>query len=141
MNKKQQSILDAYNNSNLTNIYQCYDKPSYFKVRAFNECKDACDACDGWGFKILSYNTFMFTIAYQYKKDGKTWLHYESDKSVRDFIIDEGDAYDYDDFKKDYDALSENTKKHLANAGVSVSNMQQAKDLMQISALFDLLLR
>lgn len=43
-------------------------------------------------------------------------------------------------FKNDYDSLHENTKKHLANANIELTSIEQAKDVMKISKAFDVLL-
>ena len=40
-------------------------------------------------------------------------------------------------FKADYDSLSDDTKKHLANSGVVVTSVEQANDVMKISKAFD----
>jgi len=139
MNKRQQSILDAYNNSDLRTLHECYGSWSWAKEYAYEDCKRTCANMNGYDFRIISYNTCMFSIGFRYKKDGKEYLHYETNVSVLDFEIGKGDAYGYDDFKQDYDALSDKTKEHLANSGVQVHSMQEAKDLMKISTMFDLL--
>lgn len=88
MNKKQQGILDAYNNSNLETLHECYGSWSWSKERAYNYCKQLCASMNGYGFTIISYNIFMFTIGFKYRKDGKEFLHYESDRTTLDFCIE-----------------------------------------------------
>lgn len=141
LTKKQEALLERYNDSNLTTLHECYGSWSWAKEHAYNDCVARMEALNGYGFKIISYNTSVFTIGFRYQKDGKEFFHYETDRTILDFEIGEGDAYDYEDFKKDYDALGEETKKHLANSGVCVGSMQEAKDIMKISKKFDILFK
>ena len=88
MNKRQQSILEAYNNSNLETLHECYGSWSWAKENAYNYCKRLCADKNGYGFTIIGYNIFMFTIGFKYRKDGKEYLHYESNKTTLDFCIE-----------------------------------------------------
>lgn len=89
MKQYQKAILFNYENSYLYDIWQCYERPSYRKVRAYEYCKNLCAEMNGWGFTIISYNTCMFSIGFKYKKDGKTMFHYETNKTTLDFAIEE----------------------------------------------------
>ena len=87
LNKRQQSILEAYNRSDLYYLHECYERPSWFKMRAYEDCKKTCADMNGWGFTIISYNTCMFSIGFKYVKDGFVWLHYETNRTTLDFKI------------------------------------------------------
>lgn len=89
MKQYQKAILQRYEYSDNYNLWQCYERPSYYKVRAYEYCKSLCAQMNGWGFKIIGYNTSMFSIGFKYKKDDKTMFHYETNRTTLDFEIDE----------------------------------------------------
>ena len=136
LSKRYEAILRAYQNSNLTCLHECYGSWSWAKEHAYNYCKGLCDRMNGYDFKIVSYNTNMFSIAFLYQSDGKTMLHYETNKTTLDFDVS-GHIYTYEDFEDDYNNLSDETKQHLANSGVCVHSMGEAEDLMKSAKMFD----
>lgn len=46
-------------------IYDAYDRPSYNKVRAFNECEKRCKEENGQGLCIIGHNSCTFTVAWR----------------------------------------------------------------------------
>lgn len=69
LNKQQKSILDRYNTSNKYGLMDCYKSCSHYKTRAEHLIKQEMLDRNGWGYKILSYNTNCFTCAYTYKNE------------------------------------------------------------------------
>lgn len=56
--------INRYEKSNMLNITDAYTKPSTAKTNIFfNILRDMANNA-GWGLKIISYNTFMFTCGY-----------------------------------------------------------------------------
>lgn len=87
MTKKQQGLWEQYKRATKSNLHECYARPSEAKVQAFNGIMRWCFLLDGWGIRIPSYNTMMFTMAFLYKNNGKTMLHYETNRNVWDFEV------------------------------------------------------
>lgn len=65
MNKQQKQILANYETAENTSVSECYAKPSSAKVHAENEIKLEMIKELGFDYKVLSYNTNMFTCAYK----------------------------------------------------------------------------
>lgn len=87
MTKKQQGLWEQYKRAYKTNLYQCYANPSVAKRAAYRNIQTKCFLLHGWDIRIPSYNTMMFTMAFLYKKDGKTMLHYETPNNTWDFEV------------------------------------------------------
>lgn len=56
--------INKYDNSKLYTLYHAYTRPSTAKERAWNYCVELMVKYNGYGLKVLSYNTFMFTAAF-----------------------------------------------------------------------------
>lgn len=76
MNKEQERILKKYNDSDMIQFWQAYDSPSHSKIEAWVNCKNLMNDLKGWGLKVISKNTFMFTVGFQFEEDGKNKLMY-----------------------------------------------------------------
>lgn len=74
MNKKQQGIYEQYLKSNNCNLYDCYKCPSEAKLHAESTLRYCCRQLNGKRFRILSYNTYSFTCAFTFEKDGDHYL-------------------------------------------------------------------
>lgn len=60
-------------------IFAVYDRPSYAKVQAFQECRRKCHGMGGYNFCIMSHNTFGFTCGWITEDvPGKYTLHVET---------------------------------------------------------------
>lgn len=89
MTKKQYEILQRHNQSELFTLWDCYERPSQNKIDAFNKCRDAyLSKPSARNFKIISYNTNMFSIGFYYYKVNTLMFHYETNKTIMDFEID-----------------------------------------------------
>lgn len=63
--------IDRYDNSTNYTLHHAYDRPSYAKERAWKYCLDLMEKFNGYGLKVISYNTFMFTAGFMFT-DSKT---------------------------------------------------------------------
>lgn len=81
--------LADYNRAFMTSIWQAYKKPSYNKQKAFAYIEECCNVLNGYGLKIVNKNTFNFTAAFLYEKDGQTCMQYHTHANTYDFAIDE----------------------------------------------------
>ena len=68
--KRKEKIAKAniysYDNSSMTNLTDAYKKPSKAKYSVWLDCAYDMLKNFGWGLKVISYNTFMFTCGYLY---------------------------------------------------------------------------
>lgn len=62
--KKAQAFINAYNRSDIYSLNQAYGKPSTEKIRADYSCRMMMENEGGHGYKIISYNTFQFSVAW-----------------------------------------------------------------------------
>lgn len=53
-------------NTNLKDIYQCYDRPSQAKVNIFKEWCDFAKKVDASNYGIASYNANIFTFDFMF---------------------------------------------------------------------------
>lgn len=89
MNKRQLNIIQAHERSALFDLYDCYEKPSARKYYAFNRCKEYCANLNGFNFKIIGFNSCMFSIGFYYRKNGALFFHYETHANALDFKVNE----------------------------------------------------
>ena len=62
--KKAQSFINAYNRSDIFSLREAYANPSTEKTRADYSCRMMMESEGGHGYKIISYNTFQFSVAW-----------------------------------------------------------------------------
>ena len=62
--KKAQSFINAYNRSSMYDLQDAYANPSTDKTRADYNCRMMMQSEGGHGYKIISYNTFQFSVAW-----------------------------------------------------------------------------
>ena len=62
--QKAQGFIWEYVRSEKHDLYDCYNKHSFEKKRAFDYCINKQNEMDGNNGRILSYNTFVFTYAF-----------------------------------------------------------------------------
>lgn len=65
MTKKQQSILESYNRAKATELRDVYGKYSIYKSRSFEAIRSEMHESNGYGLRILSYNSQFYTCAYK----------------------------------------------------------------------------
>ena len=90
MNKKQTRIFDDYNRSKWSSIYEAYNRPSEAKFDAERMILQEMYFYNGFGYRILSKNTYNFSCAYLYdnKKDGKRHIVYHTSVNKLDFPVE-----------------------------------------------------
>lgn len=75
----KQSMINRYNAATCGSLAEAYRTGgSVYKRRAEDAIRREMEYLHGWGFRITSANTFEFSCAYLYKKDGKTVLVYHT---------------------------------------------------------------
>ena len=62
--KKAQAFINAYNRSSIFTLREAYANPSTEKTRADYSCRMMMQEEGGHGYKIISYNTFQFSVAW-----------------------------------------------------------------------------
>ena len=62
--KKALAFINAYNRSNIFNLYEAYANPSPAKERANYSCRMMMQSEGGHGYKIIGYNSSFFTVAW-----------------------------------------------------------------------------
>lgn len=55
---------DTYLRSTWKNIFQAYGKPSKKKIDAYEYCENLCKKMNGYGLKIITRNTDVFTAGF-----------------------------------------------------------------------------
>ena len=62
--KQAERYINAYNRSDIYSLNKAYGKPSTEKTRADYNCRMMMQQEGGHGYKIISYNTFQFSVAW-----------------------------------------------------------------------------
>ena len=62
--KKAQAFINAYNRSSIFALREAYANPSTAKTDADYSCRMMMQKEGGHGYKIISYNTFQFSVAW-----------------------------------------------------------------------------
>lgn len=76
---ERRELVKRYNRAYDDSLYDVYTKPSHNKINAYEKIYHEMISCGGYGLKILSYNTFMFTCAYiKQGGDGSLYLIYHT---------------------------------------------------------------
>ena len=76
--KKAQDFINRYDTSIDEYLSDVYDNPSHAKIEAFKSCYRKMLKMHGSFLRILSYNTFTFTVAWVYPDDNKVMLNVET---------------------------------------------------------------
>ena len=62
--KQAQHFINAYNRSDIFTLREAYANPSTAKTRADYNCRMMMENEGGHGYKIISFNTFQFSVAW-----------------------------------------------------------------------------
>jgi hypothetical protein len=76
--KRARCLINSYLNSNAYRLEDIYTTCSHSKYNAYESCFNKMINNNGYGFRILSYNTFMFTCAYLIEENDKRYLIVET---------------------------------------------------------------
>ena len=70
--------IKAWRNSDMYSLYHAYNDFSANKARAWRYCEELCKKHNGYGLKVISKNTFMFTAGFEFvdKENGNTKFMY-----------------------------------------------------------------
>jgi hypothetical protein len=122
----------------------CYTTRTNYRVTEHAEC-DGYHGKDHWQNRPwyrFTYENALLDLAHKMAGKNEKRLHCFT-LCINAKAQSEKDAFEawFNAFKKDYDNLSDKTKKHLANACPHITSMQQAQDIMQVSKAFDVLFR
>lgn len=87
--KRARAFLQAYYKSDLYYLTDCYERPSIEKQLGYDVCwKKFCANDNAIDFRVISYNTFQFTVGWLYsREDGLVMLHVETAYNVYDFEV------------------------------------------------------
>lgn len=67
LNKREEYYQKAYVRSGANCLADSYGSYSRAKREAWKYCEEKRDALDGWGLKVLTHNSFMFTAGFEFK--------------------------------------------------------------------------
>lgn len=62
--KDLNSYYQRWLNSTENTIYKAYDRPSVYKVRAFERCEDIMQEFDGYSLRIVGHSSSQFSAAF-----------------------------------------------------------------------------
>ena len=79
-----QNLVNA-SNTTLRDIYKSWSNE---KERAYNYCKQDCEKNNGFNFRVVNGNTFMFSCGYLYNKNGKKYCKYFTGYNTYEFLAD-----------------------------------------------------
>lgn len=74
MTKRERTIVRAYRKSQNRSLSQCYKSFSEGKREAYKVCVHKYLEDNGEDFRIISYNTCIFTVGYVVKEEDKQYL-------------------------------------------------------------------
>ena len=80
--KKAVALAKNYWNSNRRTLDECYSRHSEAKENADFWCRERMVKCDGYDYRICTFNSQMFTCGYRFKKNGVEYLVYETPMHV-----------------------------------------------------------
>ena len=66
MTKAAERRLSKYYDSDYSELYQCYSRPSEAKKRTFDWCKLRIKQLAGKDLRIVSFNTYCFSVSFVY---------------------------------------------------------------------------
>ena len=82
-------FLQSYEHSKFASINQCYESPSKAKIDAEFYCYNKMVSQAGFGFRIMSYNTFSFTCGWLTEsEDGVQTLHVETARNSYIIVLE-----------------------------------------------------
>lgn len=88
MTKHQKMLVENYQRATARQLSDVYTTWSAAKERAYNWCINRMVSLNGFSGFICSANTFGFSFAFQYEKDGKLRLQYHTKDHEYDFEVD-----------------------------------------------------
>lgn len=86
--KRGQALLARANHFEGTDLFDVYGRYSSAKASAMRDCRRWCEETNGYNFRIISHNTFGFSVAWNYNipETGEVMTRIETPSST--YIID-----------------------------------------------------
>ena len=122
----------------------CYTTRTSYQTTEHALCS-GCEGKDRWinrPWHSFDYENALYDLAK--KMSGRNKARFEAFKTcieAKAKSVQEATNAWLNKFKKDYKSLSDTTKKHLANADIELTSVEQAEDVMRISKVFDEMFR
>ena len=89
MTKQEQRIVQNYTSLSNRGLLDVYGNPSTQKQMAYSTILHEMKVKQGYDLRVLSYNTFMFTVAYCYINDkGQEILVYHTPNKRQEIILE-----------------------------------------------------
>jgi len=76
--KKATALAQNYWNSYRRTLEDCYSSHSAAKENADFWCRQRMVECNGYDYRICTFNSQMFTAGYRFKENGIEYLAYET---------------------------------------------------------------
>lgn len=76
MTKYHRIIASRYFNAKFKSVCECYSKPSMTKIGIEEAIIRNMVANHGAYYRVISYNSMMFTCGYLFMMNGRVHLHY-----------------------------------------------------------------
>ena len=103
LNKREREWVESYKKSYTNNLLTCYKKPSNWKRRAFEDCKEEMELLFGYDMKIINYGFQFFSCGFLYKNIyGDEVLRVYTHKNTYDIIFNENKKF----CEEDLDSLA-----------------------------------
>ena len=76
--RRARAAITTYNRSDMFKLSDAYKTYSTAKARAWNYCESLMKKYDGFGLRVLTYNTFTFTAGFRFfdAETGETMFMY-----------------------------------------------------------------
>lgn len=69
MTKRERTAYEDWKRSEMYELYHAYGSASTAKWNAWEYCKRLCRDMNGEGLKVISKNTFQFTVGFEYPSE------------------------------------------------------------------------
>lgn len=76
MTKRQRRVYINYRLSDKVKLSQCYKSYSDAKANEYTNCVYTASSMNGEHFRIISYNTYIFTVGFMYEDKGEYMFMY-----------------------------------------------------------------
>jgi len=63
---QQKAIIEQYKKSNFIHLWDCYDRYSHAKERAFDYCRQLMFKYEGFDLRIIGFNCMQFSAGFQF---------------------------------------------------------------------------
>lgn len=87
-NSQKENLLHSHRNNNVGTVYDAYKKPSRSKIIAWENILDKAQELKSVTMpKVNSFNTYNYSVSFEYVQDGKRRLKYYTSRNTYDFEI------------------------------------------------------